>query len=303
MKYKIYKIRITHVVLITLILIGILGLSIPSSVKATRVTGEVVWEDMIIISEVGPEQDGIFVYPGILIINMSGVGSNVQEVIMNLYVSVDQAWNVNVTPNEFIFKESGSEPFNITVWIPAGTSYYTSAELIVSGTVTNNPGLTTYSMQTVTGTIKTNQYYLFSINCSEHNKNIMPGEKITYNFDIINKGNARDMFQINVTNTDELKAEGFIVKLSSDEIEIREKGSAAIELNLTALSTSNDFRTYEIKLKIFSCQAQLNNEKPCAQNYTLTAELILNDQDSPWNLFEAGGLFGAGKIFNVDILY
>ncbi len=233
---------------------------------------------------------------------MSKIDEAVREIIIEIGASVDQNWTVNVIPQTVIFQESGSERVNITITAPPETSYYSSGQFSLSGTVTYNPGGVKYNIMPVTGTIKINQYYLFSINCIEPAKDIRAGRETAYEINISNEGNARDLFKINVVNADELIMKGFEFELELDLIEIPEKDHTIILLNVTAPDNVIANNNYEIELNVFSYQAKLNENKTVENNLTLSANVFSFDHNCQSYLDGGPAVIVLAFIFGIILL-
>lgn len=293
-------------ILIVIVLIGLLCVQFPmkaQSISANpRTSIYFEYEDTIILSKLAPDQDFILLFPIIVHCNMSKIDEAVREIIVEIGASVDQNWTVNVIPQTVIFQESGSERVNITITAPPETSYYSSGQFSLGGTVTYNPGGVKYKIMPVTGTIKINQYYLVSINCTDPIKEIGSGRKTTYEINISNEGNARDKFKINIVNLDELIMEGFELELDHDTIEIPEKDHITILLNVTAPNNVTANKNYEIKLNVFSLQAKLNENKTIEHNLTLSANVFSFDHNCQNYLDGSPAIIVLASIFGIIFL-
>lgn len=300
-EYKFLFLKRIYVVSIILILMLVFVQFASHTANAIFFTLECEFEETIIISEVGPNQHGIIIYPGTITCNMYGVGKNIQTVIIELHASTDQGWPSTVIPNQIIFEESGSESFNVTVYIPPGTSYYTTGMLTIGGTISLTPGSIRYNYQAVTMTIKVNQYHGLTIRCREPLQEIQTGEQTEYKINITNMGNARDKFQINITNHEELEAKGFKLELNPDLVHVPEAENATVELNITAPVNGEINQNHEIQINIFSVQAKLNENETIEENLTLIAYLTPKGAEDNGDFFGSLGLNELDKINNVDL--
>ncbi len=291
-----------YVVFIILIILLVFVQFATQSANAILFTIDCEFEESVTISEVGPNQHGIIIYPGTLTCNMYGIGKNIQTVIIELHASTDQGWPSTVIPNQIIFEESGSESFNVTVYIPPATSYYTSGLLVVGGSITLFPGSVRYNIPPVTSTIKVNQYHGFTIRCQEPLQEIHPGEQTGFYIDINNMGNARDKFEINIINQEELETKGFKLELNPATISIPEAKNATVKLNITAPTNGEINQNHEIQINIFSVQAKLNENETIEENLTLIAYLTSNGAEDHDDLFGSLGLNEQGEIYNVDFV-
>ena len=143
-------------------------------------------------SYVKPGESGLVTFSGTVSAEIP-MGGAIQDVIVNLIGSTDQGWPVTVTPATVLLQPgTQEEPISVTVAVTPETSYYTSGGLTLTGTATAFPGSIRYTITPVQATIKIKQYYRFSIGCSKPYIEVAPSERLVFNLQIINEGNARD---------------------------------------------------------------------------------------------------------------
>jgi hypothetical protein len=182
-------------------------------------------------AEVKPGEHGTVIFTGVVNCEMVA-GGTFQKVIVSLQASSDQGWTPVVNPPQITFNPNSDSnlPFSVTVTVPAETSFYTTDTIRVSGRGVAYPGATQDIIDEVTATIKVAQFYKFSLECSKAYQEVGPSERLAFDLRVKNHGNARDTFNIKISNLKELTKDGWTVTLSTDVIEINEKDEGVVQI-------------------------------------------------------------------------
>ncbi len=271
--YRILKLGI----MLTILLGSMLSLTVGMPDEAEAIlppSVEIKWADgqQVQEADVKPGESGLVTFSGTISADLSA-GGTFQDVKVELTGSTDQAWPVTVTPVVSMLDTNTEErPISVTVAVTAESSYYTSGQLTLTGYATAFPGTLRYPIPAVTATIKIEQYYRFSVGCSKPYMEVAPSERLVFNLQIMNEGNARDKYQIEIKNLEKLSKDSWTVTLSRNQIEIPEKNEETIPIPVgTPIKFNlwiNDVQNIEIVVK--SVQEELNEGFTLPQSFPLT---------------------------------
>ncbi|MCK5562295.1 MAG: hypothetical protein KAJ51_16970, partial [Thermoplasmata archaeon] len=201
--------------LVFFILIGTVQI-IPNNVRAA---GEPVvnlrFDDGEEVQEasVGPGDPSYVIFHG-TVTAQAGIGSNVQSVYVRLESSSQQGWTNSIHPEEFIVNSGESEPFEIGVKVPFGTSSDIEDTITVTGFAENYPsGSGGIEIPPIYGTIKIKPCYQVTLRPITNHIKTSPGSEVTFVLLIENNGNAINRFSIEIENHDELEEKGYEFEL------------------------------------------------------------------------------------------
>ncbi len=272
-KYRILKLGIMLTILVGSMLAITVGLPEGAEAVSTPVVN-IQWAEgqQVQEADVRPGESGLVTFTGTVSADLPAGGA-FQDVIVNLQGSTDQAWPVTVTPATVLLQPGTEEaPISATVAVTPETSYYTAGSLTIGGTASAFPGSLRYPINPVTATIKIKQYYRFSIGCSKPYVEVAPSERLVFNLQIMNEGNARDKYGIEIKNLEKLSKDSWTITLSRPQIEIPEKNEETIPIPVgTPIKFNlwiNEVQNIEVIVK--SVQEELNEGFTLPQSFTLT---------------------------------
>lgn len=253
-------IKVTLVVLI--LILGIVQI-VPESADAQgRLSIQIIFDEGPNEADVRPGSDGKIIILGRVLSDEPA-----RDVRVELAASVDQGWPCTVDPVEIIVPPRSEAPFSIEITATIGASYYTTGTLSVGGTVGYYPGSLVYTITPITGTLIVRQYSKFSISSSKPLIKTQPGAKETFEVEILNEGNAGEIYNIEIINFDKLDLDGFTATLSLREIEVAEKEDATFQLKVTVPSGMDALGTHKIEIQVTPKNLEVDDAQ--AQNYTL----------------------------------
>jgi hypothetical protein len=224
-------------------------------------------------ADVAPGDSGLVSFPGTVSADLAA-GGTVQDVVVTLEVSTDLGWPATIEP-EIVTLTPGTEEaaFLATVSVPSETLWNTTGVLTVSGTAMAYPGALRYNIQSITGTIKINQYYQFSVGCNDPFKECCPNSDICYNITLYNGGNGNTLFSVEITNHEYLVRETFTVNIGSSTLEVQAKSYEIVPIIVGTPYSEDCLGVYDIEVKITSKTEESNTGSTEPQMYTLTAQI------------------------------
>lgn len=211
-------------------------------------------------AEVTPGENAVVIFPGTVTAHMAA-GSQVQNIIINLYGSVDQGWPVTMDPVTIEMDEGGNESFTATVVVPADACCDNPGILQVRASAKSDPGAIYYNIEPINGTILITQYYGFSLESNKSLKDAYTGDEVEFNLNVINDGNGCDMFSASIVNRKEIENLGMASYLSMDKFEIDGKSSETMILLITIPENNYCIGTHSIEVEVRS-----ENEKADSAN-------------------------------------
>jgi len=180
-------------------------------------------------ADVEPGEPCAVFFPGTVTADKAAGGS-VQKIVVTLQASSEQGWAVTVNPPQLTLEPGETAPFRVDVTVPAETSCYCTDTITISGRGVNYPGMTQDIIDSITGSIRINQFYQLAFRCPKSYVKTSPDTEIKIDFYIINHGNGRDVVHVGVNNLDDLDAKGFLVTLSANRVEVESKDEEKIEM-------------------------------------------------------------------------
>ena len=220
---------------------------------------------------VAPGDSGLVSFPGTVSAELAA-GSTVQDVVVTLEASTDTGWPASIEP-ETVTLNPGTEEaaFIATVSVPLETSWNVTGTLTVSGTAMAYPGALRYNVGSISGAILIDQYYQFSIGCSEPYKQCCPNSVLCYNLTIINEGNGNDKFATEISNLEYLVHDSFTVTVGTPTIELQGNNYGLVPIMVKTPYSEDSVGVYEIEVKVSSMQDNTGNTQP--QTFTLTTHI------------------------------
>jgi hypothetical protein len=226
-------------------------------------------------ADVGPSDTGEVQFNGVVSVDIN----EATKVIVNIFA--DDTWNSSVVkPKILEFTGNGEKQFNVSVWVPLGTSFTENGLLTILGNWTASPGNYSSSAHPIQGAvarIDINQFYNFNLTSSKDYLESSPGGQLVFTLTIHNLGNWMDTFSIEILNEEELNKKGFEVILTQSNIEISEKpGEEKIRIQVKTPMKSGE---HEIKVQVKSDKGIM--EGLAAQNYTFKVKVAKSSGASP----------------------
>ena len=204
------------------------------------------------MAEVAPGKDAVVIFPGTVTAHMAA-GSQVQNIVVNLYGSVEQGWPVTMDPVTIEMDHGGNESFTATVVVPADACCDRPAILQFRASAKSNPGAAVYyNIEPINGTILITQYYGFSLETKKSLKDAYIEDDVEFDLNVINDGNGRDMFSVRLVNQKEIENLGMTLSLNMDKFEIDGKSSETITLLITIPENNDCIGTHSMEVEVRS---------------------------------------------------
>jgi hypothetical protein len=262
MKGKVVK----AVLIIIILVLGIIQI-VPECVEAAGVPKiSIIFDESILAFDVRPGSDCTEIITGRVI---SDEPARDVRVILQAYT--DQNWMCTVDPTEIIVPPRSEAPFSIEIVAPPETSFYKPCTLYVEGTAGLYPGSSMYSIAPITGSLRVRQYSKFTMGCSKPIIETQPGAKEIFEVSIINMGNARESYNLEIVNIDNLDQDGFTVTISNSKIEVDEKDNATFQVKVTVPTGMDGMGTHNIEIQVKPEDMEVDDAQ--AQTFTLTAKV------------------------------
>lgn len=175
-----------------IILLSILSY-IPQNISAAQPVASITIDNPDQEVNVAPSDSGIVNFTGTVEVDMVGPGQNIQSVVVNLRVSCED-WEATISPATLYFTSqqmAQAKAFSVAVGVPFGCDAGTVQQVIVSGTMTTDPGGQTSDIQPAEGIIEVSLYSVVEFVCDMPEKTAEPGKMVEYDFLIRNNGNGR----------------------------------------------------------------------------------------------------------------
>ncbi len=183
-------------------------------------------------ADVSPGSLGIVTFDG----TVTCVVNSATTAIVQLEAT-DTWTSAVVTPSaiEFSNTNAGAKTFQVSVKAPLYTSRNVVGQVVVSGKVIMYPGRLYGTVQPTDGVkarIDIDSFYKFQINAPKKYQEVGPGQQMVYNVHVINQGNIRDTFEIDIENEEQLTKAGFVLTLSQRVIDVEELEEKVIKLTV-----------------------------------------------------------------------
>ncbi|UCH88321.1 MAG: hypothetical protein JSV49_08635 [Thermoplasmata archaeon] len=269
MRGKVFSILITAVIILPLFFL--LSVTESEAVGAPVVTLRFVEGEEEQVADVRPGEHGTVVFPGTIEVRLPA-GSSVQNVLVELTGSTGMNWPTSMNPTEVWVIPGTVETFTATIAVPPETSYYVQDTVTVSGTATPDPGATTYNVEPITGTIRIEQFYKFSLSSDKPSEEACVDSIVYLQLIIHNQGNGRDTFSISLQNQQELDDKDINVILGTTTIEVDEKSRRTVSISATPLNPKS-IGTHEVIFEVKSDQQESIEGTAFPQTYAITLKV------------------------------
>lgn len=178
------------------------------------------------------------------------------EFELRMEMAGQENWAFNFDPPTMTFQASGTQSFNVTVTVPAETTYPNTFFMWFNATATS--GFPSPPFSTITpgsGSVSIAQYYAIGRLYSTLPIKVTQGEQTTFNITLINRGNGEDTFKLDVTNLAELGFAGLDVIFKGDpSYRIAAGTEREVEILLTAKDDARE-GTFALNLSITSVES------------------------------------------------
>jgi len=202
-------------------------------------------------AEVGLSIAGIIDIPGTVQADIRPGGA-VQQIRVNLIARTDANWGASVTPPQIVLTSNERIPFTLIVAVPPRESCQTVGVVTLSGNAQTDPGATESEIEPITTTVLVEQFCSFRVSSRNSEISTTPGSRVEFDMEILNFGNGRDRFLIEVINSDDLESDGFSVKLSNEMIEIEERSEGNIQIMVNSPTGTSSLGKHDIKVMVTS---------------------------------------------------
>jgi hypothetical protein len=207
-------------------------------------------------ADVGPGDDCQATIDGVASINYVGPSRTIVT-----FHCTDTWGKAHVEPIniEFSPMEPDDKPFTIFISIPKQIPCTMVGMVEVYGTFDTYQGNELGYSNTVTGTIKVNQYHCFTtLVMNDKYKRTSPGEAVEFDLKVQNTGNGMDTYSIQVLNEDELESEDYVVTMSQRSFDISKFSEEVIKITVTPPKGLDTGGKQDIKLAV-TCEGNNGN--------------------------------------------
>lgn len=207
---------------------------VPEEAEAATPTVTLALDQSTKTAKVEPGETGLVVFTGTVEANSVGPGSNVQWIRVDLTATSENGWAVTISPSSIVFPSTGgSTPFTLSVRVPPATSYRVTDNVVIGGRASTIPGALATSIPDTRCTVLVEQYYRFSLECSKPYVMVSPASQLVFSIKVNNEGNGLDKFAFDIGNLESLSDKKFTVQLSTTSIEIEERESQTIKIQVS----------------------------------------------------------------------
>lgn len=221
-------------------------------------------------ADVTPGQHGLVTF-NCKVISEPQPGGNVQKYIVSITAISEQGWSTSVNPLQIAIKPGEEAPFQVDVTVPTQTSCEIIDEISISGKAVAYPGAMQTVLEPINGQVRVIQFCQLSVSSPNPDIKTSLNQRKAFNLRIMNTGNGRDTFSIEILNLDDLDRKGFTVTLSQEMIDIESHEEATIQVAVTTPASSGAIGKHEIELEVGS---EGNNDGTTAKKYfALTMEI------------------------------
>ena len=261
--------RFFTVFLFVIFLITLTIIIIPEMSIASQPSGEIILHQSEQVAEVGPGEDGIVNFTGEVKVNLTGIGKNVQMVVVSL--TIEAPWPASISPTTMSWDPQETDvpkEFEAVVRVPNFTSATRVEEIIINGTIKTYPGALLSNLPSAKGIIRIAEYAMLTVSCWDPYIEALPGESVLFQLKVKNDGNAEASISMEINEIDDMVEQSwtfendksnFIIDKSREElvgITVSVPTNALINLNsfdvYTVLRTGDemDEQVYELFLNI-----------------------------------------------------
>ncbi len=206
---------------------------VPDEAEAAQPTVTIKLDLATKTASVEPGKSGLVIFTGTVEAQAVGIGQNTQYIRVDLETTSEAGWATTISPSSVLFSnQGGTSQFTMSVRVPPATSYRITDNVLIGGRAVTIPGLS-YNIPDTRCTVLVEQYYRFSVECSKPYVMTSPASQLVFSLKINNEGNGLDKFQFGIANLEKLSDKGFTVQLSTTSIEIDERESQTIRLQVS----------------------------------------------------------------------
>jgi hypothetical protein len=263
--------------LVILILILTLFINLVSSENASAVGQPVVilrflQGEETQFADVRPGEAGVVTFPGTVEVEMKA-GSAVQDVVVELFGNSSQSWEVTINPEQVQVSPGEIANFQVNVRVPSEASIYLADVITISGLASPYPGSVTYDVSPISGTIRVNQFYKFSIECDNPSIKTKLDRKVSASINIFNHGNGLDLYSIRITNLNELNKDDITATLSISRFEVDEKSSSTVVISIETADDRNCLGKHQVEVEVFSLKEEEEEGAGFIKSYVIDVDV------------------------------
>jgi hypothetical protein len=168
-------------------------------------------------------------------------------------------WDVKISPKAVELKPYEKKDFTVMITVPPKISHYSKGEVVISGLVKTSPDNKMYRTNEAMGKIRIEYYYDWNLESPDVTGSVDKGNDLSFKAEIINSGNARDIFFQDVINSDVLKDHDIEVEFPVN-IEIAEKSTETVEV-VVKTSEKTPKGTYPIEFVSYPTDVDENRNE------------------------------------------
>ncbi|MDP6156320.1 MAG: choice-of-anchor T family protein [Candidatus Thermoplasmatota archaeon] len=229
--------RFFTVFLFVIILFALTFIIIPNT-DASQLSGSITLHQPEQVAKVGPGEDGIVNFTGEVRVNLTGIGANVQTVVV--WLTADAPWPTTISPSTMTWTPreiDDAKEFNLTVKVPNFTSASQVEEIFINGTITTYPGALSTNLPPEKGTIRIAEYAQLMLSCWEPYIEAVSGDTVLFQLNAKNEGNGEASINVEFKGIDELIDQGWEFENVKNSFNLNEKNEEV--LNFTISIPSN----------------------------------------------------------------
>jgi hypothetical protein len=175
---------------------------------------------------------------------------------------------------EFSPTDRDDKPFTVIVPVPRQTACDDVGTVKVYGEIWSTLSGGRSESNSVTGTIRVNQYHCFTtLVMNDKYRRTAPGEVVEFEFKVQNTGNGMDTYSMEVLNQDELESENYVVTISQRTFDISKFSEEVIKITVTPPSGLEAGGKQNLKLAV-TCEGD-NGNSTLTEFETLTVNVEL----------------------------
>jgi len=212
---------------------------IPKNIDASQPSGSITLHHPEQVAKVGPGEDGIVEFTGEVNVNTTGIGANVQMIVVKL--TVDAPWVASISPSTLTWGAQETDvpkEFTVVVKVPNFTSASRVGEIIINGTINTNPGALLTNLPPEKGIIRIAEYAQLRVACMEPYIEAVSGDNVSYQLEVKNEGNAEASITVEIKEIDDLVDLGWEFENDKSNFYINEKGEELINITVSAPSNA-----------------------------------------------------------------
>jgi uncharacterized membrane protein len=184
----------------------------------------------------------------------------------------EQGWFVEIYPEDVELVPGEQKEFDVTVFVPPETSYYSKGELKVFGTAKTLPDNEIYTINEIKGKIRIQYYYAWTMASSDITTKVSKGDTAVIKVNVVNLGNGDDVFYQDMNGKDKLIKSKMNVDFPNN-IEIKEKSNEEVKIKI---KTTSDTPAGEYQFEFLSYPTDVKDKADSQDpNYLIKFKLIV----------------------------